>query len=194
MATVPNYTNNNASTDSNNSSEKEIDYDAALRRFGVSIGSFALVFGCLGLTAWLKRKLCADAFTNDPGTENNPDRPYNSGLNIRWLKNPDAWNTLPAVSSDAPPADDTCPICLADIAEVTHPVRIRQPDGQFIEKIYDYDCLVADMRYRAENRKSIRDPSNQQPYTEKDIHRQIGSRFSLEIPMGSAESAEGLDR
>jgi len=139
-----------------------LGYQASLHTVIALLGSF------VGLAAGLGLAVCMKQWLAD----------LREGRRIRFLADPPVWQKLLPVGACAPSANERCLICLNDLEEIEEPVRIRQPNGKFIDKVYDYDCIIADMRHRTTSAQPWRDPSNQQPFGLGDIHRDVKAHAS----------------
>jgi hypothetical protein len=82
------------------------------------------------------------------------------------------WPEMATVASDAPSPEPECAISMEDYADLKEPVRIRQPDGRFTDKVFELSALTIYLKTRLQNPEGFLDPTNRQPFSVKDIFRE----------------------
>jgi len=60
------------------------------------------------------------------------------------------WPEMATVVSDAPSPEPECAISMEDYADLEEPVRIRQPDGRFTDKVFELSALTIYLKTRLE--------------------------------------------
>jgi hypothetical protein len=181
------------SSDSDNETKpKQIHQDVAMGSF--ALGMLGMLF--LSIYSCSKNQSGELQGTQQSQTAREPDPQAEARRAARnerrvALEKMDNWSDMASVVSDAPTAEPACPISLEAYADLEEPVRIRQPDNTFTNKVFELSALKVYLKHRVRHVEGFLDPTNRQPIKVADIFREKRSATSEKSLAGKKDSSAG---